>query len=66
MVTRSTDRVSPLPKPLEFPENPTPKASAPLDNAPSNQEAQFLNSTNPNQALRHLRQTYSLERRTFL
>ncbi len=65
MVTRATDRASPLPKPLEFPETPKLKASAPLDNDPSSQET-HLNSTNHNQALRHLRQTYSLERRTFI
>ena len=65
MVTRSTDRASPLQKSLEFPETPKPKASVQVDNDPSNQKT-HLNSTNHNQALRHLRQTYSLERRTFL
>lgn len=66
MGTRSVERVSHLPKPLEFPETPKPKAFAQPDNDPSNQKTQFLNTTNHNQTLRHLRQTCHLERRIFL
>ncbi|MBM0740286.1 hypothetical protein JOY44_01295 [Phormidium sp. CLA17] len=65
MVTRSINRARPLPKLSEFPQIPKKVSSTQLVDHQSSQKI-HLNSTEPYQALRHLRQTYHLERRTFL
>ncbi len=66
MFTLSNHPASHLPTLLESPQTPKQVPSAQLDDDQSNQETQLLNSTSQNQALRQLRQTYHLERRTFL
>ena len=66
MVTSSTDRSNHLLQHLELPETPQQADSAQLDDEQSKQNAQWLNAARSNQTLRQLRQTYHLERRTFL
>ena len=66
MVTSSTDRSNHLPQHLELPKTPQQADFAQLDDEQSKQNAQWLNIARSNQTFRQLRQTYHLERRTFL
>lgn len=65
MFTRSNDP-SHLPMLSELPQTPKQASSAQRADEQSSQKTQFLNSTRQEQALRYLKQTYHLERRTFL